>query len=117
MEKSESISTPPAMIKSAWPDITFAAAVLTASKPDPQNRRHHEAGSCDPVTGLQRARSGQIAALIVILFATSKYYFIRILLDGRVSVAQFPQKRTDQAQAGSEYGACLSISRARAASE
>src|SRR6478672_7349076 len=37
IETNESISTPPATMTSAWPAISFAAAVLTASKPDPQN--------------------------------------------------------------------------------
>jgi hypothetical protein len=31
-------STPPATTRSAWPDITSAAAVFTASRPEAQNR-------------------------------------------------------------------------------
>ena len=44
-------STPPPIVRSDWPDITCAAAVLTASSPDAQKRL-----SCLPGTDLIESR-------------------------------------------------------------
>jgi len=55
-------SMPPPTVMSCWPDITCAAAKLTASRPEAQKRLISTAGHAGAVAGRDRGRARDVAA-------------------------------------------------------